>query len=173
MTRFGLTLTALCVTASVAAESAGPVGYAALRKDRRLEAVRIQTPVTLDGALDEAAWRDAPVATSFLQNERQEGEPASERTEVRVLYDDEYLYVGVHAHDSAPGAIIVSDLWRGHQSAALSFNGRVGTGDFYDGTKQSYQFGPTVRLSSRLNSTVTWSRNVIALRSGEYTTDLI
>ena len=64
-------------------------------------------------------------------------------------------------------------LWRGDQSAALSFNGRVGTGDFYDGTKQSYQFGPTVRLSSRLNSTVTWSRNVIALRSGEYTTDLI
>jgi len=110
MTRFGLILTALCLTASVAAESAGPVDYAALRKDRRLEAVRIQTPVTLDGALDEAAWRDAPVATSFLQNEPQEGEPASERTEVRVLYDDEYLYVGVHAHDSAPGGIIVSDL---------------------------------------------------------------
>ena len=76
MTRFGLTLTALCLTASVAAESAGPVDYAALRKDRRLEAVRIQTPVTLDGALDEAVWRDAPVATSFLQNEPQEGEPA-------------------------------------------------------------------------------------------------
>ena len=76
MTRFGLTLTALCLTASVAAESAGPVDYAALRKDRRLEAVRIQTPVTLDGALDEVAWHDAPVATSFLQNEPQEGEPA-------------------------------------------------------------------------------------------------
>jgi hypothetical protein len=64
-------------------------------------------------------------------------------------------------------------LWRGDQSATVSFSGRAGSGDFYDGRKQSYQFGPTVRLSSRLNTTVTWSRNVIALQSGEYTTDLL
>jgi hypothetical protein len=64
-------------------------------------------------------------------------------------------------------------LWRGDQSAALSFSGRVGVGDFYDGTKQSYQFGPTLRISSRLNTNLTWSRNLIALRAGEYTTDLI
>jgi hypothetical protein len=64
-------------------------------------------------------------------------------------------------------------LWRGDQSATLSFSGRAGSGDFYDGRKQSYQFGPTVRLSSRLNTTVTWSRNIIALQSGEYTTDLL
>jgi hypothetical protein len=93
-----------------AAFAAGPVDYAALRKERRLEAERTATPMTIDGALDEATWRDAPIATGFLQSEPREGEAASEPTEVRVLHDDRYLYVGVQAHDSSPGGIIVSDL---------------------------------------------------------------
>jgi hypothetical protein len=101
---------ALCLLAATAASAAGPVDYAALRKERRLAAGRTATPMTIDGALDEATWRDAPIATGFLQSEPREGEPASEQTEVRVLYDDTYLYVGVHAHDASPGGIIVSDL---------------------------------------------------------------
>ena len=64
-------------------------------------------------------------------------------------------------------------LWRGDQSATVWFSGRAAVGNFYDGKKQSYQFGPTIRLSSRLNTNVSWSRNVISLRAGEYTTDLI
>src|SRR5262249_17505604 len=64
-------------------------------------------------------------------------------------------------------------LWRGDQSAVLSFTGRAATGDFYDGSKQTYQFGPNVRISSRLSMNVSWSRNVIALARGEYTTDLV
>lgn len=96
--------------ASHAAGAAGSVDYAALRKERRLQAVRATTPITIDGALDEAAWREAPLATNFIQNEPLEGEPASEETEVRVLYDDRALYVGVFARDASPEAIIVNDL---------------------------------------------------------------
>ena len=66
-------------------EAIGQVDYESVRRDRRLQAVKTATPITLDGALDEAAWRDAPVATGFLQSEPNEGEPASEQTEVRVL----------------------------------------------------------------------------------------
>ena len=91
-------------------EAIGQVDYEAVRGDRRLQAVRTAAPITLDGALDEAAWRDAPVATGFLQSEPNEGEPASEQTEVRVLYDDANLYIGMFAHDSSPGDIIVSEL---------------------------------------------------------------
>src|ERR1700693_2649240 len=76
----------------------------------RIEAVRAAAPIHIDGALDEAAWRNAPIATDFIQNEPREGEPASERTEVRVLYDDAYLYIGVSAHDSSPNDIIVNEL---------------------------------------------------------------
>jgi hypothetical protein len=72
-------------------DAIGQMDYAAVRRDRHLEAVKTAGPITLDGALDEAAWRDAPVATGFLQSEPHEGEPASEQTEVRVLYDDANL----------------------------------------------------------------------------------
>jgi hypothetical protein len=107
---FGLGLGLASSSAADAAGTADDVDYAALRKERRIQAVRTPLTVTLDGTLDEAAWRDAPIATGFLQTEPNEGEPATEHTEVRVLYDDQHLYVGVTALDSAPNDIIVSDL---------------------------------------------------------------
>src|SRR4051794_28770367 len=113
MNRLSLVLFAVCLASGSVAEAAGPsktVDYAALRDERRIQAVRAAMPMTLDGALDEAAWRDATIAGGFLQSEPNEGEAASERTDVRVVYDDQYLYVGVDAHDSAPDDIIVSDL---------------------------------------------------------------
>lgn len=110
MIRLPLLVALLCLAEATTAAAAGPVDYAALRKERRLDAVRTPTPITVDGALDEAPWRDAPIAGGFLQNEPREGEPATQQTDVRVLYDDEYLYIGVQAHDSAPEQIIVSDL---------------------------------------------------------------
>lgn len=63
-------------------------------------AVRTSTPIVLDGRLDEAAWAGAPVTSRFTQVDPDEGRPASQRTEVRVLYDDAFLYVGVRLHDS-------------------------------------------------------------------------
>ena len=63
--------------------------------------------------------------------------------------------------------------WRGDRSAAISLNWRYSVGDFYDGYKHSYQVGPTVRISARLNAGLSWTRNVIALATGAYTTDLV
>ncbi len=48
--------------------------------------------------------------TSFVQNDPREGEPATYDTEVRLLYDDRALYIGVFAKDPEPGAIIVNEL---------------------------------------------------------------
>ena len=86
------------------------IDYEAARRERRLQAVKTSSPMTIDGALDEGAWREAPVAGDFVQNEPDEGEPASQQTEVRVVYDEEALYIGIFAHDSSPGDIIVGDL---------------------------------------------------------------
>lgn len=63
-------------------------------------AARTTAPITLDGRLDEAAWAQAPVTDSFTQIDPDEGRPASQRTEVRVLYDDTFLYVGARLHDT-------------------------------------------------------------------------
>ncbi|HEX5971329.1 MAG TPA: DUF5916 domain-containing protein [Gemmatimonadaceae bacterium] len=65
-------------------------------------AVRIDTTIQLDGRLDESAWRSAPVTPILTQIDPLEGQPASQRTEVRVLYDDEALYVGARLYDTGP-----------------------------------------------------------------------
>ncbi len=73
---------------------------------KRVQAQRIRQTIQLDGLLDEEAWLNAPPATGFLQLEPRPGEPASRRTEVRVLYDDVGLYVGARLFDE-PDSILM------------------------------------------------------------------
>ncbi|NIR41187.1 MAG: hypothetical protein GWN07_35620, partial [Actinobacteria bacterium] len=72
----------------------------------RLVATRITgaSPV-VDGALDDSAWTAAEPATGFVQFEPEPGAPATERTEARILYDDEAVYVGVRLFDSRPDSV--------------------------------------------------------------------
>ena len=58
------------------------------------------------------AWQVATPITNFWQEQPDEGQPASERTEVRVMFTEDTLYVGVILFDSDPGGIIVSDARR-------------------------------------------------------------
>jgi hypothetical protein len=66
----------------------------------------------LDGRLDDAAWRDAIPFGEFFQSERHVGQPASERTEVRVLYDADNIYFGIHNFDSAPDRVVARNMIR-------------------------------------------------------------
>jgi len=71
-----------------------------------LPAVRVQGEApTIDGFLDDEAWRRAPVAGDFIQMEPNEGDPATEETEVRVLYGADALYVAFRLRDSRPDSI--------------------------------------------------------------------
>ena len=72
--------------------------------------VRIDTAAApkIDGDLSDPAWQKAPVISEFYQLEPTEGAPASERTEVRILYDENHLYFAVKAFDSDPSAINAS-----------------------------------------------------------------
>ncbi|MBI2817245.1 MAG: carbohydrate binding family 9 domain-containing protein [Acidobacteria bacterium] len=88
----------------------GSINYETARLERRLKAVKTPEKIVLDGSLSEAAWSLAPAASGFTQNEPQEDQPATEQTEVRVLYDNDNLYVGIYAHDSEPQRVIISDL---------------------------------------------------------------
>jgi len=65
-------------------------------------AVRSTAPIRLDGRLDDAAWAAAPVTSDFTQINPIEGARASQKTEVRVVYDEDALYVGVRLHDTGP-----------------------------------------------------------------------
>ena len=87
----------------------------ALQESRELykvPAVRVYEGPVLDGVLDDAVWQQASVIDEFVQQEPEEGAPATERTEVRILYDAENLYVGVRAYDSDPNGIISTEMRR-------------------------------------------------------------
>ena len=58
--------------------------------------------IQIDGRLDEAAWAAAPASTDFTQVDPEEGQPVSEATEARVLFDDEAIYIGVRLRDRQP-----------------------------------------------------------------------
>ncbi len=100
-------------TAPLAAQN-GTAGATADSRERvwraappSLEAHRLDGPApTIDGILDEDVWTGAPVATDFIQMEPAEGQPASERTEARVVYGDDALYVAFRAYDRNPEQIV-------------------------------------------------------------------
>ncbi len=89
-------LSALCLAVSLAAEGA---------PSKSLQAVRSPEPVSIDGRLDEVAWKSAPAAPAFLQESPTFGAPPAAATEVRVLYDDQSLYVGARMHRVPNGEV--------------------------------------------------------------------
>jgi len=62
--------------------------------------------VTLDGRFDEPFWSRVLPATDFIQIDPDNGRPATEKTEVRIAFSREALYIGVTCFDSEPGAWI-------------------------------------------------------------------
>ena len=66
---------------------------------RNMPAVKTTHPPKVDGSLDDAAWQAAPVATDFIQNFPRPGELATVKTEVRILYDNNAIYIGAMLYD--------------------------------------------------------------------------
>ena len=75
-----------------------------------LRATRADGPITVDGRVDEEVWGLAEVATDFVQSKPNTGYPASERTEVRFLYDDERLYIGAIMYDREPELLVAQRM---------------------------------------------------------------
>lgn len=66
--------------------------------------------ITLDGLLDEAIWSTADSLDGFIQSQPDAGRAATERTVVRIVYDDRFLYVGARLYDSDPEGMVISTL---------------------------------------------------------------
>ena len=64
-------------------------------------AARTTSSVRIDGRLDDAAWAASKPITEFFQQDPVEGAPATERTEVRILYDDAALYIAARMFDAS------------------------------------------------------------------------
>ena len=124
MTRFA-PLAAACLTAWLAA----PTVSAAPRQQptppeptAKSAVVTPATAITLDGVLDEPIWSTAPTIGGLTQRQPEQGRAPTERTDVTLLYDRDYLYVGVVAHDAEPQRVIGTQMAR---DGSLSADDRV------------------------------------------------
>ena len=77
-----------------------------------MAAVRVEQGPTVDGDLSDAAWAESNVGADFVQHEPLDGVPATEQTEVRVVFTDSTIYFGITAFDANPEAIIAKEMER-------------------------------------------------------------
>jgi hypothetical protein len=86
----------------------------ATASERSLTALRLQAGdrLFLDGRMTEEVWRRAEPASDFRQQEPNNGDLATEPTEVRVLYDEHRIVIGVTCFDSEPGRIMENQMQR-------------------------------------------------------------
>ena len=67
--------------------------------------IRADVPPVIDSVLDDQAWLNAPLHAGFIQRDPDEGQPATERAEFSLVYDDEALYIAGMCYDSQPDRI--------------------------------------------------------------------
>ena len=96
---FFLTVASAAAPAAVAQPDAGDQELKSVR------VIRIDTPPTIDGQLDDAIWQQAEVVTDFHQTRPGDGATPSEPTELYLLYDDDAIYIGARMFDSNPELI--------------------------------------------------------------------
>jgi hypothetical protein len=94
----------ILLTLGLAALAASPLVAA------EIKAVRVMQGPKIDGALDDPVWKSAASVTEFRMFEPTAGAAPTEKTELRILYDDANLYIGVMCFDREPGKIAANTL---------------------------------------------------------------
>jgi len=94
-----------------------PLCLGAQEAEKSLRAVRVTTPIRMDGHLSEAAWAQAPSASGFTVVWPDFGKAAGLPTDVKVLYDDHFIYVGARMHHPKGRAKVIRRLHRRDQDS--------------------------------------------------------
>ena len=75
------------------------ISLSLLSQEKSLSAFKCASAPKIDGELNDAVWSGMPVASGFIQNFPAVGKPASRKTEVKVIYDDDAVYIGAYLYD--------------------------------------------------------------------------
>ncbi|MEQ1758931.1 MAG: DUF5916 domain-containing protein [Vicinamibacterales bacterium] len=105
----------LLLTLLIPFQTAAQTGPTAPAAQKRASATRIpRGAIVIDGRLSEKEWATTPAADGFVQQQPREGAPITDehRSEVRFLYDDEYLYIGATFHEPEPEKLVTNELKR-------------------------------------------------------------
>ena len=127
-----------------------PVGAWSQQADgnhRIATAVFTDSKLVIDGQLDEPAWQTAAVVSDFTQKEPDEGKAFTELTEVRILFNKEFLYVGAYCHDRVPHGLIVNDIRRDFDIQQQDYVAVIL--DTFNDDRNGYWFGTTVEGNQR------------------------
>ncbi|MDO8794687.1 MAG: DUF5916 domain-containing protein, partial [Vicinamibacterales bacterium] len=118
-----------------------------------VRAVRIEAPIKVDGRMNEAPYGQVPPMTDFIQMEPVEGQPATEKTEVWVFFDQQNIYVTARCYESHPERMIVNELRYDHANITQNDYIAFGFDTFYD-RRNGYGF--TINpLAGRIDGQVT------------------
>ena len=113
-----------------------PVAPAVITRDAAgratIRAVRLTSPLRLDGQLDEAVYEDVPPISDFIQIEPHAGEPATQKTEVWVMFDRSHVYVTVRCWESHPERMIVNEMRRDNATSIATTTSPSCFDTFYD-----------------------------------------
>jgi len=115
---------------------------------RKVNAVRTVQRIMTDGLLNEEAWLQANVAGDFIMYNPYNGIASKYRTEVRVLYDDEALYIGAMMYDDSPDSIF-TELGARDDDNINSDNFYVEISPFNDGLNGELIQGDSLRRADR------------------------
>ena len=110
LVRISFTVVLLFVCYHSSGQVLGP-NLSALPTDN-ITALPLENNFVFDGKLDEPEWQTAQKISNFTQRELDLGEPITEKTEVAILIDDEYMYIGVWCYDREPEKIIAKEMRR-------------------------------------------------------------
>ena len=122
------------------------------RERYAIRAVRVDLTPRIDGVLDDAVWQKAALIEAFTQQEPREGAPATERTEVRIMYDSRSLLIGVHAFDAQPSALVATEMRRDADRLLDEDNFQVILDTFND-SRNGYMF-VTTPLGAKLEQQI-------------------
>jgi len=100
------------IAAAIAAAEPGKDEIASARPMARAARISTTEAPTIDADLSDPGWAKATVITDFKQREPNPGAPPTERTVLRIMYDDSNFYLSVYAYDSEPDQLIVRSMSR-------------------------------------------------------------
>jgi hypothetical protein len=123
------------------ADSAAAQSGASHTPRAAMTATRVSRAPVIDGRLDDEAWQGIAAASTFTQQDPNEGQPATERTELRIAYDDEALYIGARMYDTEPSLIARRLSSRDDESDADSL-------DVYVDPMHDHQTGAGFQISA-------------------------
>jgi hypothetical protein len=117
-----------------------------------VRAIRVTQPLRIDGSLDEAIYRTVTPMSDFIQTEPNPNQPATEKTEVWIAFDNDNVYVAMRASESQPDRMVVTEMRRDSFAVLQNENMLFAFDTFLDRRNAvAFQFNP---LGGRMDGQV-------------------